>query len=164
MRSVRIGPAGWDVVVGLALVALAAVVWWQAGRLPPPTFDPIGPAAIPKAVALVIAVLGLTMCAVALQAARAGDADPAVGGAEAPQGWPALRRALAVVAMLLLYGGLLEVKGFGFTLATILFVAATGILLSRGERRVMLASVVCALILAFGCRYVFTQIFYIDLP
>lgn len=163
MRGRRLGPAGWDVVAGLGLLALAGVVWWQAELLPPPIFDPIGSAFMPQAVALVIAGLSLVMIAAAFSTARA-KLSRQVPSDEATGGWSAAGRALAVVALLLVYGALLATKGVGFTVATVLFVAATGILLSCGNRRVMVASVISALLLAAACSYIFTQIFYIDLP
>jgi len=163
VRGRRLGPAGWDVVAGLGLLALAGVVWWQAGRLPPPIFDPIGSAFMPQTVALVIAGLSLVMIASALGTARA-ELSSEVPNDAAAGGWPAAGRALAVVAMLLVYGALLATDGVGFVVATVLFVAPTGILLSRGNRDVMVASVISAFLLAAACSYIFTQIFYIDLP
>lgn len=160
VRSMRLGPAGWDIVAGIALIGVAAVVWWRTALLPPPIFDPIGSALIPQLVALVIAGLSLVMIAGALSTARAELRR----GLPAGGGWSAARRALGVVAMLLVYGILLQVDGIGFTLATIFFVAPTGMLLSRGNHRVIAGSVISALVLAAACSYVFTQIFYIDLP
>jgi len=160
----RLGSAGWDIVAGVVLIAVAAVVWWQAALLPPPIFDPIGSALIPQLVALVIAGLSLVMIAGALGTARAELRRSRPTGGEARDGLPPARRALSVVAMLLVYGTLLQVDGVGFTLATVLFVAPTGMLLSRGNRRVMAGSVISAILLAVACSYVFTQIFYIDLP
>lgn len=163
MRITRLGPAGWDIVTGIALLGLSAVVLWQAERLPPPIFDPIGSAFLPRAVALVIAGLSLVMIAGALSAARAELAQDN-GGGDAAGSRSAAGRGLAVVVMLAVYGVLLESGMVGFTAATALFVAATGTLLSRGNHRVMVASVVTGIVLAVACRYVFTQIFYIDLP
>jgi putative tricarboxylic transport membrane protein len=160
----RLGPAGWDIVTGVALIGVASVVWWQTALLPPPIFDPIGSALIPQLVALVTAGLSLVMIAGALDTARAELRQDQSAGGETRDGWPPVWRALAVVAMLLVYGSLLQIDGLGFTLATVLFVAPAGMLLSRGNRRVMLASTISAVLLAVACSYVFTQIFYIDLP
>jgi putative tricarboxylic transport membrane protein len=164
VRGMRLGPAGWDIVAGVALVGLAAIVWWQTALLPPPIFDPIGSALIPQLVALVIAGLSLVMIAARLGTAREEWRRGPLAAGETRGGWPPARRALAIVAMLLAYGALLQIDGVGFTPATVLFVAATGLLLSRGNRHVMVGSVISAFLLAAACSYVFTQIFYIDLP
>ena len=163
MRIAKLRAAGWDVVAGIALLGLSAVVLWQAEQLPPPIFDPIGSAFLPRAVALVIAALSLVMIGGALAGAGAELAQEESGAGAGGDG-AAAGRGLAVVVMLAVYGALLESGMIGFAPATTLFVAATGMLLSRGNRRVMVASVITAIVLAIACRYVFTQIFYIDLP
>ena len=51
-----------------------------------------------------------------------------------------------------------------FAILTALFLLVTIGTLTRFERRLLPLIVVLALVVGFGCQYVFTRIFVVDLP
>ena len=81
-RLWRSGESRAELAVALCVLVLAAAVWFAADQLPPPIFDPLGSAAVPKLVACVLALLAVAMLierwrGVADAGAVAGPDDPA---------------------------------------------------------------------------------------
>ena len=80
----EIGP-GWRALaaIGIVLVLVAAVVWVDAQRLPPPPTVGVGPSAAMRLVAIVVAVLGAAHLVAAWRArgraSSANDAEPVHG-------------------------------------------------------------------------------------
>lgn len=160
-----------DVGLGAALIGLAAVVWWQADQLPPPMFDPIGSAAVPKTVALLIAAMSAI---VVWRGFRSSPEPEPEAMAELPDGLaaptataePRLRPllALALLGLTCVYAGAMQWGGLGFRSATVGYVFLAGLLLGGLSRRVAATSGVLAIVLGVGGTYLFTRVFYIDLP
>lgn len=137
-------------VAGLGL-GVGAVLLIGAGNIAPPMFDPVGSAALPRACAIALIGLGL---GTALQSALRG------GGA----GGNASTRPATVGLVLLMIAYVLAMElGLGFALATILFTAA-GIPLVARSRRLLIFSVPIALALGLGAQWLFTSVFFVDLP
>ncbi|MBJ3774643.1 tripartite tricarboxylate transporter TctB family protein [Acuticoccus mangrovi] len=146
--------------VGLALVvaAFAALLLWQAAKVPPPFFDPLGSAAVPRGVAVVLLLLA------AIVLVRALLARP----------WPALERdtgyrrrpdvACGIVALAVAYVGVMAAGVLGFMVATILFLALGTALLATFRRRQVLIGLALAVVLGIGGTLLFTEFFFIDLP
>lgn len=137
-------------VAGLGL-GIGAVLLIGAGSIAPPMFDPVGSAALPRACAVALIGLGL---GTALQSALRGIAS---GGAGAIR--PAT---IGLVGLMVAYVLAMEL-GLGFALATILFTAAAIPLVAR-SRRLLIFSVPIALVLGLGAQWLFTSVFFVDLP
>ncbi|WP_108662823.1 tripartite tricarboxylate transporter TctB family protein [Acuticoccus kandeliae] len=147
-----------DVGLAAGVALLAGLMWWQASKIPPPFFDPLGSAAVPRGVALVLTLLG------AVVLLRAIAARP----------WPAIVRerdyrtrpdiAVGIYVLALAYVGVMAAGVLGFQTATILFLAAGTALLSIFHLRSIVTGLVLAVILGVGGTLLFTQFFYIDLP
>ncbi|MEZ5936365.1 MAG: tripartite tricarboxylate transporter TctB family protein [Alphaproteobacteria bacterium] len=149
-----------DSVLALALILLSTVVIWAANRLPPPFFDPLGSAAVPRFVAWLLIVLALAVlgrCLLTPAALPAVDA-----GRDTVR--PAPLTALGALIASILYVGLMQAGLLGFAPASALFIMALGALLSRGERRAFLWMIPLAIIVGYGLNYLLTGVFYIDLP
>lgn len=152
-----------DLALAIGLLLFAALFWWEAAKLPPPFFDPLGSAAVPKAVALVLALLAVVVVA---QRIAAGTAPLP---AEAELEDQALVRnrpdvALASIAITVLYAGVMHYDILGFREASVVFVVALGAVLARFEKRVVLALIPIALLIGIGFTWIFTEVLYIDLP
>lgn len=148
-----------DVCLALALIAFSTLVIVEANRLPPPFFDPLGSAAVPRFVAGLLIVLALAVLGRCLltpvTSVQALDED-----AIRPAPWTALGVvAIAVLYVLAMHGGMLD-----FAAASTLFVIALGTLLARGRRGAMFWMVLLAVIVGYGLNHLLTEIFYIDLP
>jgi hypothetical protein len=155
----------------LSLVFFAATLDLQE-----PRYEPLGPAAVPKTISLLILV-----CAVMLMGrgiyhfVRNGGFTALRSESEAEIETPGpgyqLRPKLAVIVMIILviYIGLLHWQVVGYRTGCILFMLATGLLTLWYEKRAfrpfhITVLLVLTLLMAFGGYYVFTQILVIDLP
>lgn len=115
-------------VVGIALIALSGVVWWNASLVAGNPIFGIGPRAMPYAVAGGLAILGLCHLVVAARGGSgAGDEEPADWGAI---GWIVV----GLVAMISSVG-----LGVGFIPAMTILFATTARAFGRGGFLVDLA-------------------------
>jgi len=169
MRRLLADPdARADVILVAAVWGLAALTFYGASLLPPPLFDPLGSAAVPKFVAVAIALLAgtvllrrLTMARRAVAqgaAAPAADEDAAAGGPLRPS------IALASIGIIVAYVGVMGFGLLGFREATVPFVIALGGAMSRFRRSTMVVLVPLSFVIAFGLAWLFSGALYIDLP
>ena len=149
-----------DYVISACTIALAGLVLWGARDIPPPFFDPLGSAAVPKATAYILIALAL---GIAIRQLIQNKRSP---GAETKDEGFQLEplRAMGVVALSILYTLGMGTGVLGFKWGTILYISLTGILLSKGNKAVMIVGLVLGLLFGFGGSYLFTEYFYIDLP
>lgn len=135
---------------------IAVGLFAGASVLPPPTFDPLGSAAVPKAVAVVLAGLALLVLMPYLKQRRTVGASNEASLQGAING--------AGIAMLaLIYAGVLDFRIVPFWLATLVFIPAAGAII-RAERAVLIVNLIIGLILGVGGQWIFTKFFYMDLP
>lgn len=170
MRSLISDPdARVDLALAVAIWILAVLVYAAALQLPPPIFDPVGSAAIPKAVAIILALLAAGIVAQRCLRLRAGhpagapdlDSDAGIGESAAPLRPDTVAAAVAVIA------GYIAVMAFGllgFREATVPFIILLAGVLSHFRRSTMLVAVPSAFALAIGFGWLFSEILYIDLP
>ena len=149
-----------DLGLALFLIVVCGAVLWEARSIPPGVFEPLGSAPIPQATAGLIVLLALMVMGRALHAiVRPAPARPA--GEDL-----ALRPldAAAVIGLTVLYVLAMALRLLDFAILTALFLVLTIGALVRFERRLLPLIVVIALVTGFGCQYVFTRIFVVDLP
>lgn len=147
-----------DMALAIVVGAFAALLLWEADKIPPPFFDPLGSAAVPNGVALVLAVLSAIVLVRALLALPWPPRPDSVGYRVRPD--IALGIALAAV----LYVAAMDFEVLGFRTATILFVAVASALLGRFHLKMSLIGVLVAIVVGVGGMYLFTQVFFIALP
>ena len=147
-----------DIVISLSLVALAIVVLIAAKEIPPPFFDPIGSAAFPKYTAYLIIFLALV---IGIRSILLSQLLPI----ESKRGFK-LEPILAAytVGVPALYVLSMNLGWASFRIATTLFIFALAALLSRFDKRVLIVSAIIAPVFGFGGQYLFTEVFYMDLP
>jgi divalent metal cation (Fe/Co/Zn/Cd) transporter len=143
---------------GAFLVALCAATLWETREIPPGTFEPLGSAPVPQAVAGLILALSLLIMWRGWQALRAGH-NP-----EAPDVTPRWADALMVAAITIVYALALHFRVGRFDVVTTIYLIVTIGLLVRYRRRSLPAVVAVSAITGFGCQFVFTRIFVVDLP
>lgn len=106
-----------DALIGALILGIAALLFWQTGKIPTPPFIPIGPAFYPRVILVVLAVLAVALMAETLLARREPPRGPAV---------PAARRRWLVALCFALFGlYTAALPWLGYRLSTGLFVAAT---------------------------------------
>ncbi len=172
------------------IIAVCVAVLVESWDLPPGSFEPLGSGPVPQAIAFLI----IGLCSIILVRAfialirhngmQKSEEENIIGTEEKtaefrPRPWS------AVVVLLLsgLYVGILYLGIMGFGLLTCLFlfgiivflvgmesVYAFGRLITTFDRkhlaaaRPVLIAAAIAVIMGFGCEFVFTEIFFIDLP
>jgi putative tricarboxylic transport membrane protein len=147
-----------DLLLAAAVLGFAVLLRWESAKIPPPFFDPLGSAAVPNAIALVLAVLAAILALRALAALGPGD------GAES---LPFRRRpdvAVGIYVLCVAYVAVMDVGWLAFGPATLLFLVAAAALLGRLHGRTLLTGTAVAVVVAFGCAWLFTRFFFIDLP
>ncbi len=150
----RNGPDRSSLVVAALGLVTGAVLWVGARNIAPPLFDPVGSAALPRVCAVALVGLGLGTLAQGWLSSR----PRAAGMDDTPP------RAGTYGTMALMAGYLAAMQlGLGFLLSTILF-TAIAIPLVGGKPRLALYAVPIALVMGFGTLWLFTSLFFIDLP
>lgn len=153
-----------DVVFALVVIAFCGIVYWQTLKLPPPRYEPLGPAAVPQALSAIVAVLaaGVLVRRVMTPGRRGeGPGDTAVAG---PGFTPRPAMAAGALALTTSYVGAMDLGILGFVEASVLFLTLTGLFLGRRDWRRLPVLVGAALAVSLGSHFVFTRVFYIDLP
>ena len=149
-----------DYAISACTIVLAGLVLWGARDIPPPFFDPLGSAAVPKAVAYVLIALAL---GISLRRFFQNKNSPGAGVTDEGYELESLR-AMGVVGLSILYTLGMGTGILGFRWGTILYITLTGALLAKGNKNVMLISLALGLLFGFGGSHLFTHFFYIDLP
>jgi hypothetical protein len=148
------------------ILAVAGIVWREAGALPAAPYDALGPKTFPIWVSYGLAALGLAMLVRLLSGRSLGSAAQAmVAGLEEVTGRH-VRKPWVAVAFLILafaYAAALSLRGVGFLPATAVYLFLSGVLLGRLERRRIAIVAVFALGAALALDFVFRTIFKLDL-
>jgi putative tricarboxylic transport membrane protein len=136
------GPAWPETLIGLGLLAVAAVVWWQTGAIATsPMYAKVGPRIFPYITAVGLGVLAVAMLVAGLRGGWQTDEER-----EVPVDW----RAVVFVGAGLLANVLLIVPA-GFTLASVvMFVLVAHGFGSRAPLRDGAIALVFALAAYFG--------------
>jgi putative tricarboxylic transport membrane protein len=149
-----------DIGVSVALIMISVAVYWESLSMPPAFYDPIGPAAFPRALSVTICFLAIILIITALRlpSGRSNQADR--------QSSHRLRLDLTVGSAVLtgFYILLLTLRHLSFAVSTTAYLISFIMLLMPFDRRRLSISIIIALIMGFGGGYIFTHVFYIDLP
>ena len=149
-----------DIGVSAALIVISVAVYWVSLSMPPAFYDPIGPAAFPRALSVTICFLSIILIINALRL-PSGESIQAARQ-------PAHRRRsdLAVGSVVLtgVYVLLLTLRHLSFAVSTTVFLISFIMLLMPFDRRRLLNATIIALLMGFCGGYIFTHVFYIDLP
>ena len=150
--------------LALFLIVVSAAVLWESRGIPPGTFEPLGSAPIPRATAGIVIVLSLAIMVEAIRALRRAGAGAGGGAAEPLPYEPRPLDAVAVLALTGVYILLMQFRLIGFAVATAGFLFLAIALLTRFRPRALPVAALIGVVMGFGCRYLFTRVFYVDLP
>ncbi len=157
-----------DAALGVVMLAIAALTWWEARKLPPAPFDPLGPKTFPiwlSGVLAGLALLLLARLALGFDVGRSTTRLVLGVGGDAPTAYR-LRPGLAVFAFAwtVVYAAVLTFTPLSFLVATIAYMAALGWAMSDRSRRQAATAVAVAVIGGAAIHYTFTRIFVVALP
>lgn len=145
-----------------ALIALICAVFLvQALALPPGRFEPLGSGPVPTWTASIIILCCLIVMFNASRSLR-GTSIAEAAHAEFSGGHPL--GGVMVLGLTVAYVGALDLKlaAFGVTTFIYLFLLIMG--MEGFARRRLVPALILAAVAAFGAQFVFTQIFFVDLP
>jgi Tripartite tricarboxylate transporter TctB family len=148
-----------DIGVCLFLIVVCCAILVEAAKLPPGSFEPMGSAPIPQATAGLIIFLCLVVMAKAARMMMRGEVTGAAD--EHP---PRRTDAAVIFAMTVVYVLLMQLRVAGFALITAAFLFIAIAFLTRFARRSLPLAALVGLIMGYGCQYIFTQVFVVDLP
>jgi len=173
-----------DLALALAVLAGATLLFVGAADLPPPRFEPMGSAALPRILGALLTMFATIIgvravwrlrtgagetdeqaAASGAQSARTGDDGESEGTDEsdAPAPPPNAVRTLSVLAALVLYVVALDLLGWPFVPVTAAFVLALGTLLTERRVPTLCVFAVYGLGLAVTLHAVFTRFLYVSL-
>jgi putative tricarboxylic transport membrane protein len=139
-----------DRILGLVgLILSAGMAWLARGYEAPISYEPVGPAAFPLVLALLMALLSGWMVVRPVAATQA-SAEPEVPGSAL--------KVLALVAAMLVYAGLFQ--WLGFVLATTLMALPVGMVFGGSWRQ----SLVGGAGLGVSLFWLFDRVFDVTLP
>jgi len=144
------------------IMVLSALVYWQTLDLPPPRYEPMGSAALPRALSVIMAALAAVVLIRSVLAGRAAS-----GSSPASPDLPYKLHPWLAVWMFIgtaIYVAVMDQKLIGYLAATLIYIAVACTLLNFRRRREMPWIALFAVVLSATCYFVFTRIFYIDLP
>ena len=158
-----------EIGVQVFLIVVAAAFLWDTRSLPGPVFDPLGPAPVPRLICWSVIILCLVIIGqVVFARTNATPADETLSEldmvAEPEPTKPQPLLAIATLALSVAYVLVMAFRLTGFAVATIVYLILTIGMLSRFNKRSMIVGIIIALIMGFGCEYLFTEVFVIDLP
>lgn len=156
-----------DIVFALVVLAIAGVVWREAGRAPPPLYDPLGPGTGPAWICGALAVLALVILGRALLGLKIGQSTQSLilGVGEDAAGDYRLRPALALFcfAATIAYAAALTLS-VTFLWATMGFLAVVGVAMGNRSRSHVIVALAIAVAGAVAINALFRKVFIIDLP
>lgn len=145
------------------LIGVAALVFLiQALRLPPGTFEPLGSGPVPAWTAAVIIV---SCTVVIVRAVRSLARTPdRVGALKAELDFGNLGGGGLLVGLTVVYVAILQTALVGFGVLTTAYLTLMILGLERFRAGAILPALLIAAVAAFGAQYVFTEVFFVDLP
>lgn len=149
-----------DIVLSVVVILLSVVVYINAMGLPPAHWEPLGSAALPQALCVIMTVLASIVLLRGVLALRS-YAPPTEKNEDFR------RRPWTAVGMFLLcaaYVAVMDLGILGFVTATVAFLVLLGLLFTRAAKRQIPFIFGFALVIAAGNYLIFTQFLYIDLP
>ncbi len=148
-----------DIGVCLFLIVICCAVLVEAAKLPPGSFEPLGSAPIPQATAGLIIFLCLLVI---------GRAALTLWYREeiiAENAYPPRRLDAAVIfGLTVIYVALMALRVAGFAPITAVFLFVAIAFLTRFAPRSLPVAALTGIVMGWGCQYIFTQVFVVDLP
>lgn len=151
-----------EIAVCSLIIVFCAVILWQAAKLPPGSFEPLGSAPVPQYTAGIVMfccllVIGRAVLGIRRQPPLREHVKDEFRGRSPVN-------AIVMFVGTLAYVALLQLGALSFGLLTFGFLWLMILTLNRFDRRSLLPAMATAAVFGFGIEYLFTQVFVVDLP
>ena len=151
-----------DIGLGVFLIVVCSLILWETRRIPPGAYEPLGSAPLPQGVAGLIILLALVIMARAVLQLRR-DPPPATLADDA-EARPEPLLAAAALGLTVVYVLVMALDLTSFAIATTVYLLVTISALAGFRLKAVPVALVVGLIMGYGCQYIFTRIFVVDLP
>ncbi len=142
------------------LIVTGILLLIGSAQLPPPEFDPLGPAGMPRYIAFIL--LGLSVFRIfSLLRDRNASTESSAQKLGEPMEIGKFTWSSGIVAAYLVA---LTVGGIPFSFLSCAFLVALGVVMTGGAKRKLPIIVAIAVTISFGLTYIFTELLTVVLP
>ena len=149
-----------EIALSISLIIFSIIVYYFSLELPEPEYEPLGSAALPQGLAVIMSLLSLIVIVRAIPKIK--TYKPLTNTDDNVTSRPKL--AILVFIITLIFIGILDFGILGFLPAGIIYLSTIGYLMTHRDLKSFPWIVAFAVILTVFSYYVFTKFFYIDLP
>ena len=149
-----------EIALSISLIIFSIIVYYFSLELPEPEYEPLGSAALPQGLAVIMSLLSLIVIIRAIPKIK--TYKPTTNTDEIVTSRPKL--AILIFIITLIFIGILDFGILGFLPAGIIYLSTIGYLMTHRDLKSFPWIVAFAVILTVFSYYVFTKFFYIDLP
>ena len=151
--------------MSLFLIGVCVFMIWDSWDIPPGSFEPLGAGPVPRMIAYTVIITCLVIMTRAIFKWRRLKVSKSIEKSEQPLGYrPRPKDAALVLGLTVIYGIAMAFELTRFSISTTVFLFVTISLLTNFDRRSMLIGAIIAVVMGFGCQYLFTEVFVVDLP
>ncbi len=149
-----------DLALAVGMILFSGLVYWGSLELPPPRYEPLGSAAVPQGLAIIMAVLSVILILRALPHLKTFKGQHNAIEDVTP------RPLLSVIIFILtvIFVAVLDLGILSFIPAGVLYMTAVGYFLTHRNLKRLPKFFAFSLVMVIGNYYLFTKVFYIDLP
>lgn len=149
-----------EIALSISLIIFSAVVYYFSLELPDPVYEPLGSAALPKGLAVIMSLLSLIIIVRAIPKIKTYKSKTNIGDGVTSR--PKL--AILIFIITLIFIGILDFGVLGFLPAGIIYLSTIGYFMTHRNLKRFPWVIAFSVILTVFSYYVFTKFFYIDLP
>ena len=149
-----------EIALSISLIIFSAIVYYSSLELPEPVYEPLGSAALPKGLAVIMSLLSLIVIVRAIPKIKVYK--PTTNTNNNVTSRPKL--AILIFIITLIFIGILDFGILGFLPAGIIYLSTIGYFMTHRNLKRFPWVIAFSVILTVFSYYVFTKFFYIDLP
>ena len=149
-----------EIALSTTLILLSVIVYYFSLDLPEPEYEPLGSAALPQALAVIMSLLSLIVIIKAIPRLKTYNSDDEAN----PEIVARPKLAIIIFLITMIFIGVLDFGVMGFLPAGIIYLSIVGYLMTHRNLRRLPWVIGFSIILTVSSFYIFTKLFYIDLP
>ncbi len=150
----------FEIAMSVGLILFSIIVYYFSLDLPEPEYEPLGSAALPQGLAVIMSLLSLIVLFKAVPRLKTyvAKVDPN------PEVTPRPMLSIVIFILTLVFIGVLDFGFLSFMPAGILYLSVIGYLMTNRDLKRLPYVIGFSIILTVSSFYIFTKLFYIDLP
>jgi len=161
-----------DIILSLVIIVFSIVIYFNTLDLPPPKYEPMGAAALPQALAVLLTIFALFILIKAIikrkPAAPSAKKTEAQGetikSQESEISPHSYTKAAFIFIITCIYVFSMSMKLSGFLVATIIYIFVAGSIMKSTNLIGKAKMASFAIVFSLATFFIFTRFFYIDLP